>query len=263
MATAPIGLSRRPQILLWLVVLLLAGIGWVITVIQSRGMRGMADMPGMTMGPDPAMVYLPLWVSMMAAMMFPSVVPMVSMFAAVGRHKRSTGGSAVPTWVFLAGYLAVWSLFGVGAYLLSLVVPAVGMAAPGLRSNSPLIGGIVLVLAGLYQWSPLKGACLRHCRSPLGFLLQSWRDGYGGAVTMGFTHGAYCAGCCWGLMVVLFAVGLMNLGWMVLLAAVIFAEKIIRHGPLIGKIAGLGLILYGLAVLAAPLLGRPAGMSPM
>jgi len=243
--------------------LLLAGAGWAITVIQSRGMRGMADMPGMASGPDPAMVYLPLWVSMMVAMMFPSVVPMVSIFATMGRHKRNAGGSAVPTWVFLAGYLAIWTLFGVGAYLLSLVVPAVGMAAPGLQTHSPLIGGMVLVLAGLYQWSPLKGVCLRHCRSPLGFLLQSWRDGYRGAFIMGFTHGAYCTGCCWGLMVVLFAVGLMNLGWMVLLAAVIFAEKIVRYGPLIGRAAGLGLILYGLATLAAPLLGRPAGMPPM
>lgn len=263
MATAPLGLSRRPQILLWLVVLLLAGIGWVITVIQSRGMGGMADMPGMTPGPDPVLLFLPVWVSMMVAMMFPSVAPMVSIYAAVGRNKRSGGVSAVPTWVFLAGYLAVWTLFGVGAYLLSLAVPAVGMAAPGLRTHSPLVGGIVLVLAGLYQWSPFKGVCLRHCRSPLGFLLHSWRDGYRGAFSMGFTHGAYCAGCCWGLMVVLFVVGLMNLGWMVLLAAVIFAEKVFRHGPLIARVAGLGLVLFGLATLAAPWLGRPGGMPPM
>lgn len=263
MAIAPLGLSKRPQILLWLVVLLLAAIGWAITVIQAREIGNMTDMREMARGPSPALLIPPVWVSMMVAMMFPSVVPVVSLFSTVGRNQRSAGGSAVPTWVFLAGYLAVWSLFGVGAYLLSLAVPAVGMTAPGLRTYSPLVGGVVLVLAGLYQWSPLKGVCLRHCRSLLGFLLHSWRDGYVGAFFMGFTHGTYCVGCCWGLMVVLFAVGLMNLGWMVLLAAVIFAEKIFRHGPLIGRLAGLGLVLFGLATLAAPWLGRPANMPPM
>jgi len=248
---------------LWLVVLLLAAIGWAITVIQTRGMGSMTDMGEMARGPSPVLLFLPVWVSMMVAMMFPSVLPMVSLFSTVSRNQRSVGGSAVPTWVFLAGYLAAWSLFGVGAYLLSLAVPAVGMTAPGLRTNSPLVGGVVLVLAGLYQWSPLKGACLRHCRSPLGFLLHSWRDGYGGAFFMGVSHGSYCVGCCWGLMVVLLAVGLMNLGWMVLLAAVIFAEKIFRYGPLIGRVAGLGLVLFGLATLAAPWVGKPANMPPM
>jgi predicted metal-binding membrane protein len=246
---------------LWLVLLLLAAGGWVVTVIQARGMGSMADMPGMAREPSPALLFLPVWVSMMVAMMFPSVVPMVALFSTVTRNKRSAGGSAVPTWIFLAGYLAVWSLFGVGAYLLSLAVPAVDMMAPGLRAYSPLVGGVVLILAGLYQWSPLKGACLHHCRSPLGFVLHSWRSGYGGGFLMGFTHGAYCVGCCWGLMVVLFAVGLMNLGWMVLLAAVIFAEKLFRQGPLIGKVAGLGLILFGLATLAAPWMGKPSNMS--
>jgi len=262
MVTAPVAVSKRQQILLWLVLLLLAGIGWAITVIQNLGMGSMADMPGMAPGPSSALLFLPVWISMMVAMMFPSIAPIVLIFATVGRSKRSAGGSAVPTWVFLAGYLTVWSLFGVGAYLLSLAVPAVGMTALGLRTHTPLIGGIVLVLAGLYQWSPLKGVCLRHCRSPLGFLLDSWRDGYRGVFLMGFTHGAYCVGCCWSLMMVLFAVGLMNLGWMVLLAAVIFAEKILRHGSLIGRVAGLGLVLFGLATLAGWWFGGPAGMPP-
>jgi predicted metal-binding membrane protein len=263
MATVPIEVPKRPYVLMWLFLLLLAGIGWAITSIQSRGMGSVADMPGMAQGPSPFLPFLAVWVSMMVAMMFPSVAPMAVMFVTASRSKRSAGGSAVPTWVFLAGYLTVWSLFGVGAYLVSLVVPAVGMAAPGLRTHIPLAGGIVLVLAGLYQWSPLKGVCLRHCRSPLGFLLHSWRDGYPGAFLMGFTHGAYCAGCCWGLMVVLFAVGLMNLGWMLLLAAIIFAEKIFRHGPLIGRVAGLGLVLFGLITLATRWAGGSAGMSPM
>ncbi|HLW59454.1 MAG TPA: DUF2182 domain-containing protein [bacterium] len=263
MSTAPLGISRRPQIVLWLVALLLAAIGWAVTAIQARGMGSMPGMGGMVGGPSPVLVFLPVWVAMMVAMMFPSVVPMLSLFSTMGRHQRSAGGSAAPTWVFLVGYLAVWSMFGVAAYLLSLVVPAVGMAAPGLRAHSPLVGGFVLVLAGAYQWSPWKGVCLQHCRSPLAFMLQSWRAGYGGAFFMGVSHGAYCVGCCWGLMVVLFAVGLMNLGWMILLATVIFIEKIFRHGPLIGRLVGLGLLLFGLATAVAPWFGTPTPVAPM
>jgi predicted metal-binding membrane protein len=217
-------------------------------------MDNTGDMPRMAEQLVPILLFLPIWVGMMAAMMFPSVAPMVSLFASVSREQRDAGKPAAPTWIFVAGYLAVWTLFGVGVYLLSLAVPAVGMAAPGLLTYTPLVGGSVLVLAGLYQWSPWKGACLRYCRSPLGFILHGWRDGYSGGFRMGFEHGAYCVGCCSGLMVVLFAVGLMNLGWMVLLTAVIFAEKIIPRGPIIGKAAGLAFVLFGLISLATSLL---------
>ena len=119
------------------------------------------------------------------------------------------------------------------------------------------------MLAGLYQWSPWKDVCLRHCRSPLSFLLHTWRDGYAGAFRLGFRHGAYCVGCCWGLMLVLFAVGLMNLGWMVLLSTVIFAEKIVRHGPLLGRLTGAGLVAFGVVTLVTPWFVRPSGMPPM
>jgi predicted metal-binding membrane protein len=175
---------------------------------------------------------------------------MMLLFSTVSRNRRAAGERAVPTWVFLAGYLTTWSLFGVGAYLLALVIPAAGMSGPGLRTFSPLAGGLVVILAGLYQWSPLKRVCLEHCRSPLGFLMLGWRDGYAGAFRLAAVHGTYCVGCCWGLMIVLFAVGLMNLGWMTLLAAVIFAERIIPNGPVTGKLAGLGLLIFGFAILA-------------
>jgi predicted metal-binding membrane protein len=259
-----IGQSRRNQTLVWLALLLLATIGWAITILQARRTMGsMGDVPNMGGQLVPILLFLPVWVGMMVAMMFPSVAPMVSLFATVSREQRDAGKPAAPTWVFVAGYLAVWSLFGVGMYLLSLAVPAVGMAAPGLLTYAPLVGGSVLILAGLYQWSPLKWVCLRHCRSPLGFILHSWRDGYSGGFRMGFEHGTYCVGCCSGLMVVLFAVGLMNLGWTVLLAAVIFAEKVIPRGPIIGKLAGLAFVLFGLISLATPLLYRPVGVPSM
>ena len=261
--SAPPGAPRGRQIWTWLVLLALAAAGWAITAIQARGMASMNGMGGMAAEPNPALLFLPVWVGMMVAMMFPSVVPMALLFSTMSAGRHRAGQAAVPTWVFLAGYLAVWSVFGFAAYLVSLMVPAAGMSSPGLRSLSPVAGGAVLVLAGLYQWSPWKDVCLRHCRSPLGFLLHTWRDGYAGAFRLGFRHGAYCVGCCWGLMLVLFAVGLMNLGWMVLLSAVIFAEKIVRHGPLLGRLTGAGLVAFGVVTLVTPWFVRPSGMPPM
>jgi predicted metal-binding membrane protein len=218
--------------------------------------EGMAEM-----GAEPvsALLFLPLWMSMMVAMMFPAIAPVVSLFATISQKRRAAGQPAAPTWVFLAGYLSVWSRFGIGAYVLSLIVPALGMMATGLRMDNPVAAGIVLMLAGLYQLSPLKQVCLHHCRSPLGVILHGWRDGRGGAFRMGFGHGAYCLGCCWGLMLVLFAVGLMNLAWMLILTLAIFVEKILPQGPLISKLIALVLILFGMFTLVMPWLGGPTG----
>ncbi len=260
---ASAGPSPRAQPVLWLALLLLAGLGWAITALQAGDMRSMTQMPEMGMAPAPAPVFLAVWISMMVAMMFPSVAPVASLFTTMSRARRRTGAPVAPTWALLAGYLAVWTLFGVGAYLLSLAVPAVGMRAPGLRAYSPVAAGVVLIAAGLYQWSPLKNLCLRHCRSPLAIIVHGWRDGYLGALRMGIVHGAYCVGCCWGFMVILFAVGLMNLGWMILLTGLIFAEKVVPRGVLIGKAAGVVLVLLGVGALVAPLLGRLPGPHPV
>lgn len=259
----PPSAPRGRQVWLWVVLLTLAAGGWALTAAGARAMATMNGTGGMAARPSPAVLFLPVWVGMMAAMMFPSVGPTALLFSAMSAGRHRAGKTAVPTWMFLAGYLATWGVCGVAAYLVSLAVPAVGMSSPGLRTLSPAVGGAILVLSGLYQWSPLKDVCLRHCRSPLGFLLHSWRDGYAGALGMGFQHGAYCVGCCWSLMLVLFAVGLMNLGWMVLLSAVIFAEKVVREGPLFGRLAGAGLVAFGVVTLLAPWLATSPGMHPM
>lgn len=248
--------SSRARLIAWVVLLVSAAIGWAVTIFQTRSMSDMGGMPGMPPMPSPALLFLSVWVAMMVAMMFPSIAPMVAVFTTVSHNRRQAGRRAAPTWVFLLGYLTIWSIFGAGAYLLSLIVPEVGMTAPGLRAYNPVIGGLTLIFAGFYQWSPLKRVCLEHCRSPLGFLTQEWRDGIGGAFRLGIAHGGHCVGCCWGLMLVLFAVGLMNLSWMVLLAAVIFAEKVVPHGPLVGKVAGVAILMSGGAILAAPWLSR-------
>ncbi len=242
--------TQRIRTSVWLALLLVAAVAWAIVLQQALAMGNMTQ--GMaTMGAQPAsvLIFLPLWISMMVAMMFPAIAPVVTLFATIGQRRCATGQPAAPTWLFLAGYLMVWSLFGVAAYLLSLIVPAIGMMAAGLRLDNPAASGLILIFAGLYQLSPLKGVCLAHCRSPLSVILHHWHDGRLGAFRMGFEHGAYCLGCCWGLMLVLFAVGLMNLAWMIVLTIVIFAEKIVAYGPQISKLTAVGLILFGLFTL--------------
>lgn len=248
-ATPP---SRRARAAPWLLLALLAALAWAAVVAEARAMGDRAGMTG-TAPPAPFPLYLAVWLAMMVAMMFPALAPVVALVAALGRARRGTDQLAPSLWLFLAGYLAVWGAIGVGADLLADGVPALGMAAPGLRAYSPLAAGGVLVLAGLYQWSPLKATCLRHCRSPMGALLHHWRDGRLGAFRMGLGHGAYCLGCCAGLMLVLFAVGLMNLAWMAVLALVIFAEKVVPRGPLAGKAVGVALVALGLGVAIAGL----------
>jgi predicted metal-binding membrane protein len=208
-----------------------------------------ASPASVAIAPVPLMLYLAVWVSMMVAMMFPAVAPVVSLFATLSYNRRAAGQRAAPTWVFLAGYLLDWSLLGIGAYLLSLAVPAVGMMVPGLQVNYPLAAGLVLIFAGAYQLSPLKQVCLHHCRSPLSVILHGWHDGRYGAFRMGVEHGVFCLGCCWGLMLVLLVVGMMNVVGMVILSAIIFAEKVVRYGPLIGKLTAPALVILGVITL--------------
>lgn len=253
--------STGHPIVVWVVLLILAAAGWAVIVFQARsmtgmsgmaGMGGMAGMSGMSHMPStssPPGPFLLAWVAMMVAMMFPSVVPTVATFAAVGHVRRLVGERLAPAWVFLLGYLAVWSMFGAGAYLLSLIVPDVSMTGLGVQAASPIVAGLILIFAGAYQLSRWKGSFLEHCRSPQAFLQQGWRDGAAGAFRLGLDHGAQCVGCCGGLMLILLAVGLMNLGWMVVLAAVFFAEKVAPHGPLAGKLAGAAIFITGVAML--------------
>ena len=252
--------SQRMKTMTWLALLLLAAIAWAVIVQQTQTTAGM-DQGMAAMGAEPmsALIFLPLWISMMVAMMFPAVAPVVSLFATLSNKRRAAGQPAAPTWLFLAGYLAVWALFGIGAYLLALVIPSLGMMAVGLRIDNPVAAGVVLIVAGLYQLSPLKQVCLRHCRSPLSVILHGWRDGLGGAFRMGLGHGTYCLGCCWGLMLVLFAVGLMNLVWMMILTVVIFSEKILPYGLRIRQVTALALVLFGAFTVVTPWLTSPMG----
>jgi predicted metal-binding membrane protein len=243
----------------WGVLLGLAAIGWVVMIVQAGSMRqmaGMPNMPDMPAASPPVLVFLALWTAMMAAMMFPSVAPVATALAVAGRGAVRAGGR---TFVFLAGYLAVWVLFGTGAYVVARVLPGAGMAGSGLLSSNVAAGASLLMFAGLYEWSPVKMMCLDHCRAPQSRLDRRRPSGMVDAVRSGIIYGAQCVGCSGALMLVLFAVGLMNLGWMALLAAVIFVEKVFPRGPFAVRVAGAALVASGIALLAVPGVARILG----
>lgn len=241
-------LSRERWFIL-IALLVLAAAAWLVLFGQSA----MSDTPmnRPTMGLA-APLFLALWVAMMAAMMFPTAAPMVLVFAKVHENRRERGSAFVPTWVFVAAYLLVWTAFGAAMYVLALVAEGLAATSMTVAENASRAGGALLVLAGLYQLTPLKNVCLSKCRNPLDFIMQRWAEGYGGAFWMGLKHGAYCLGCCWLLFVILFPLGVMNIVAMAVITLLIFAEKSLPMGRRVGQVAAVALVGYGLLVLLQP-----------
>jgi len=189
---------------------------------------------------------------MMAAMMLPSVMPITLAFARLSAEHQQRGRSFVPTWVFISGYLAAWTAYGLLAYGIFRVIQSAHIHALSWQADGPLIAGAAIVVAGLYQLSPLKRSCLRHCRSSTPSVLGGWRPGWPGAVLTGFEHGAFCIGCCWGLMLILFALGVMSIVWMLVIAGLIFAEKVLPFGVRRSRPFAIAIVLVGIWVAAAP-----------
>ncbi|NUS19230.1 MAG: DUF2182 domain-containing protein [Mesorhizobium sp.] len=228
-----------------------AAAAWALLVRQQTGMDAGMRMYSPTMGMTAAL-FLAVWLIMMIAMMFPTAAPMILTFHQVQSGKRGRGQAFVSTWVFVAGYMLVWTATGVlafaGAEGAEMFAAHVGLsAATGAR-----IGGALLMAAGAYQLSPLKDLCLAKCRTPIGFILTSWRDGRWGAVRMGLQHGLFCLGCCWLLFVALFPLGIMNIAAMAVVTLLVFTEKTFPSGEKIAKVSGAALLLYGMAVLVFP-----------
>ena len=223
-------------------------VAWIVTY---QRMRGMDAGPGTDLGG--LGWYVGVWVTMMAAMMLPSAAPMVLTFARISRERARRGQAGfVPTWVFVAGYLIAWTVYGLAAYG---VYRAAKEAAPGFLAwhrGGRYVAGGALGLAGLYELTPLKQVCLRHCRGPLHFVLHGWRSGPGGALRMGVEHGLYCVGCCWGLMLALFALGVMSLTWMAAIAVLIFAQKLLPLGERLAPAFAVVFVAAGIWVAAAP-----------
>ncbi|TWJ33076.1 DUF2182 domain-containing protein [Geobacter argillaceus] len=185
-----------------------------------------------------------MWGVMMAAMMLPTVIPMVLAFAVVNRQ-NGRSGVLVPVGAFTAGYLGAWALYCVAVTALQWGLLRTALLSPVSLASGPVLGGFLLIGAGLFQWTPWKDACMQKCRNPLGFLLTHWRPGRLGALRLGSRYGLYCVGCCWLLMLICFGLGVMNLIWMALLTVFMLVEKIIPAGRTISRVAGVGLVIWG------------------
>ena len=224
------------------------------TAMGEGAAAGMSDLAVAAMAPVAwtpryaALMFFMWWIMMMA-MMLPSATPMILLFAVINRKQRDKGAPYVPTGIFAAGYLLVWGTFSLVAVSAQWGLERMGLLSSMMASTSVLLGAGLLIAAGVYQLTPLKHACLRHCRSPLFFITQHWRPGNLGALRMGMEHGAFCTGCCWFLMALLFYGGIMNLYWIVGLAVFVLLEKTIPGGHRLGHVTGALLIAWGAALV--------------
>jgi predicted metal-binding membrane protein len=248
-ATAPTRPQLRDQ---WVVLTGLAGItasAWIYLGVGPRPMSmGMVDMHPWSLAElGPRML---MWAVMMVAMMVPTAVPMTLVYAAVARKAAREDRPVAPTFVFVAGYLAVWVLFSVAATAAQSGLDHLALLSTTMVSASPVLGGGLLIGAGVYQLTPYKHACLSHCRAPAHFISHRWRRGFVGAFRMGLALGTYCLGCCWVLMGLLFVGGVMNLLWVAAISVFIVLEKTVSFAETGGRVVGLALIGAGLLSLA-------------
>ena len=240
------GLSSIDRWVIGLGLAAVCALAWIFMAWQASTMMDRGAMDGMNMAAgwrvaDAALIYL-MWVVMMAAMMVPATSPMIIAFATINRRRRQSGSPHVGTAVFLLGYLLAWSLFSAVATGLHWMFESAGWLSPMMESASPVLSATLFGAAGLYQWTPLKDICLNRCRTPIGFVLTEWRDGSLGAVIMGLRHGLFCIGCCAALMGLLFAVAVMDLRWVALVAVLVSIEKLMPWPRLWRHLIGVGLL---------------------
>jgi len=241
------GTLKRERRLVLGAMVSLAALAWAYTVylgIQHPLMTSAMTMPTMMQWSATNVVFMfIMWAVMMFAMMLPSVTPTVMIFGRVREKREVTGRLFAPTGAFVAGYLLVWVGFSLLATTVNWSLHTGGSMSTMMGKVGPQTGGLFLIAAGAFQWTPLKNACLENCRSPMSFLMQHWREGSLGAALMGMHHGFYCLGCCWLLMLLLFVLGVMNLLWVAVLTIVVLAEKIMHRGEILSR--GLGMLLIG------------------
>jgi len=229
-------------ILSWLYLLRMAAM--MNASASEKAMHAAMGMPEMAeWGTSELIMLFLMWTVMMIAMMLPSAAPIILLV--VGTYRRRGTRPRIFTLAFGSGYLTVWTAFSAVAATVQLALHRAAFLSPAMASNSTIAAGAMLLLAGTYQWLPIKRACLTHCRSPLDHLMREWREGVGGAFIMGLRHGLYCVGCCWALMILLFAAGVMNLLWVAVIAVFVLIEKLAPHGARLGRFAGAALIAWG------------------
>jgi predicted metal-binding membrane protein len=259
-------LLRRDRVIVGTALAVITVAAWLYLLHLASAMSDMAmpDMPTMSSMAMATMhawswievgVLVVMWAVMMIAMMTPAAAPMILMFSTIHRRRAAEGRPTVPTAIFILGYLVVWALYSVVAALTQAGLHAAAMMSSAMAATSPLLAGGLLVAAGVFQWTPLKRACLAACRSPLSFLMTGWREGRAGAFGMGLRHGLYCLGCCWALMALLFVAGVMNLLWVAAIAVAVLVEKVVPRGDLVGRLAGVILVAAGMLLVARGVIG--------
>jgi predicted metal-binding membrane protein len=252
---------RHDRLLVVSALLVVVALSWTYLYLLTGTGAGMLQEMGamlmpMSMSMEPAPWTLPhavlvfaMWAVMMAAMMLPSAAPMILLYGTIARNRA--GELMTASGGFTLGYITVWATFSLVAVALQFGLEQAALLSSMMKTTSTALAGAVLIAAGLYQWTPLKQFCLRHCRSPLEFMTTHWRAGVRGAFLMGFQHGAYCVGCCWLLMLLLFVGGVMNFAWIGGIALFILIEKLAPAGHWIGRGAGALLVAWGIATLLA------------
>jgi predicted metal-binding membrane protein len=233
---------------------------YLISETEKFAATGICDCAAMAIGGPNLGAWAPqtlvpltlMWMEMMVAMMLPAVAPLVLLFSKVARSRAQRGQPYVPTAFFVSGYFAVWSVFSLGAAVAQWVLHGTALLSPEMAAKSSILCGLLFVSAGLFQLSPLKNFCLNHCRTPLTFLMTEWRDGPTGAFIMGWRHGLFCTACCWLLMLLLFAVGVMNLLWIALVAIFALFERVTPRRWCLAQVSGLVLVALGTWILFRP-----------
>ena len=234
-------------------------LSWVYLFDMARAMDGTvsgghcASMAGEPWSVGYFTAMLVMWIIMMVGMMVPSAIPMVLIYVSIVRKAAREGSSLAATEVFVAGYVTTWSLFALVATIAQWALDQLALLSPMMMSDSNTLGGLLLLAAGGYQLTPVKGACLRHCRSPIQFLASRWKSGGLGAFQMGIEHGSFCLGCCWVLMALLFFGGVMNLWWIGGLTVFVLLEKVLPFGAQAGRMIGAIVAVCGLLVLVRQL----------
>ncbi|WP_404366857.1 DUF2182 domain-containing protein [Marinobacter sp.] len=236
----------------WAALAVLTGLAW--SYLISHGLHGEMSITQSAsgesgLGPSLVAMSILMWSVMMVAMMLPSAGPMILTYLRVNQQRDSRGRRSPSVWVFVAGYLAIWLAFALTAALLQGSLHQNALLSSAMGHVGPLLAGTLLLIAGIFQFSHLKVACLDKCRSPLSFLMTEWREGTRGALVMGIRHGFYCTGCCWALMLLMFVGGAMNLVWMAGLAVYFLLEKLLPWAGQLRRISGLLFICAGGATL--------------
>ena len=250
---------KRDRIIVICGIALVSVLAWMYMLYLAWGMKNLdmsmeMSLPQMQSwgAVDFSLMFI-MWTVMMVAMMVPSATPTVLMFARIYRKRCERQEPVVSTGMFLLGYLSAWAWYSALATFGQWGLHSAALFSPMMVSTSPILGGVLLLAAGIFQFTPLKHACLTHCRSPLGFLLNEWREGSRGAFIMGLRNGNYCVVCCWALMSLLFVAGVMSLLWMAVIAAFVLVEKVAPGGQWVSRISGLLLILWGAWMLMGAL----------